>query len=149
MGSVEQYLYFIEHGIIRYYVPEEDGETTFAFCFEKSFAGAYDSLVSRTPAAYQVAALSDTAAWRISYENLQRMYTETAVGNTLGRLIAEKLYSSKIKRELSLLRYTATERYRRLFSEQPELISQIPGKYIASYIGVTPQALSRIRRQIN
>ena len=70
------------------------------------------------------------------------------VGNYLGRFAAEKLFLAKSKRELSLLKYTAKERYLRLFSEQPKIIQLIPMKYIASYIGITPQGLSRIRRQI-
>lgn len=66
----------------------------------------------------------------------------------IGRVAAEILYMEKSKRELSLLSMTAEQRYLNLFSEQQELIRLIPLKYIASYIGITPQALSRIRRRI-
>jgi len=58
------------------------------------------------------------------------------------------MYLRKSKRELSLLSQTAEERYLSLFSDRPKLLKQIPLKYIASYIGVTPQALSRIRKRI-
>jgi len=147
-GDVEQFLYFIESGIIRYYVCDDTTETTFDFCFEKAFASAYDSLVNQTPSSYRLCTLSDTIAWRISYDNLQKMYQKTQVGNVVGRVLAEKLYSAKNQRELALLRLTAKERYLSLFSERPEIIRQIPLKHIASYIGITPQALSRIRREI-
>jgi len=70
------------------------------------------------------------------------------VGNYLGRFASEKLFLAKSKRELALLKYNATERYLNLFTEQPEILKFIPLKYVASYIGVTPQGLSRIRRQI-
>ncbi len=58
------------------------------------------------------------------------------------------MYLIKSKRELSLLSKTAEERYLNLFSDRPQLIKHVPLKYIASYIGVTPQALSRIRKRI-
>ena len=63
--------------------------------------------------------------------------------------MAEKMFLLKSKRELSLLNKSAEERYLNLFTERPILLQQIPLKYIASYIGVTPQALSRIRKRIS
>ena len=83
-----------------------------------------------------------------SYKNLQEVYKKTSIGNTLGRLSSERLFLIKSKREISLLNETAEERYLKLFDERPELIKEIPLKYIASYIGVTAQALSRIRKRI-
>ena len=77
------------------------------------------------------------------------IYSKTAVGNVIGRKAAESLFLEKAKRELALLNDSAEQRYLNLFTEQPELILQIPLKYIASYIGITPQALSRIRRRIS
>jgi hypothetical protein len=63
--------------------------------------------------------------------------------------MAEQFFVGKQKRELSLLTKTAEERYYSLFKYQPKLIKEIPLKYIASYIGITPQALSRIRSRIS
>jgi len=84
----------------------------------------------------------------MSYDGLQTVYRETKIGNSIGRWAAEDQFLKKTERELSLLNDTAEQRYLRLFSEQPKLIEKIPLKYIASYIGITPQALSRIRRRI-
>ena len=86
--------------------------------------------------------------WRISVKDLQEVYKETENGNLIGRRMAENMFLIKSKREISLLNKTAEERYLDLFSERPKLLKQIPLKYIASYIGVTPQALSRIRKRI-
>lgn len=147
-GSIEQFLYFIETGIVRYFICQDTIERTFDFGFEKTFAGAYDSMVLRTPCGYQLGALTDVTAWRISYDNLQQMYQHTKIGNAVGRKLSETLYVAKSKRELALLNLTAKERYLSLFSERPEIIRRIPQKYVASYIGITPQALSRIRREI-
>ncbi len=147
-GETEKYLSFIETGIIRFYIPGEEKELTFHFSFDKEFACAYDSFLTRRPSEYALQALRQTTAWQISYEDLQRVYAQTRVGNYLGRFASEKLFLAKSRRELSLLKYTARERYLNLFKEQPEILKHIPLKYIASYIGITPQGLSRIRRQI-
>ena len=63
--------------------------------------------------------------------------------------MAEKLYLAQSQRTLSLLNQSAEERYLDLFKLRPEVVKTIPLKYIASYIGISPQALSRIRKRIN
>lgn len=147
-GETENHLSFVEKGIVRYYVPDDESELTFNFTFEKEFTCAYDSFLTQTPAEYELQALTDTVIWQITYDGLQNVYAQTKVGNYLGRFAAEKLFLAKSKRELSLLKYTARERYLNLFTERPEILKHIPLKYVASYIGITPQGLSRIRRQI-
>lgn len=148
-GQTEKYLSFIEKGIIRFYLPKEENDLTFSFAFAGGFVSAYDSFLLQTPSAYQVETLSATVLWRLSYEDLQDVYTNTAIGNLVGRHASEDLFLKKSKRELSLLNDTAEQRYLNLFTEQPHLLKEIPLKYIASYIGITPQALSRIRNRIS
>lgn len=147
-GEIEEYLSFIETGIIRYYIPKPDNELTFAFVFEGHFASAYDSFLTRKSSVYEGQTLVKTTLWRLSYKDLQTIYHETEIGDKIGRMASEDLFLKKFKRELSLLNETAEQRYRNLFNEQPHLLQHIPLKYIASYIGVTPQALSRIRKRI-
>lgn len=147
-GETENFLSFVEKGIVRFYIPDNENELTFGFTFDKEFTCAYDSFLTQTPSEYELQALTDTIIWQISYEDLQKVYTHTKVGNYLGRFASENLFLTKSKRELTLLKYNAKERYLKLFHEQPDILKFIPLKYIASYIGITPQALSRIRRQI-
>ena len=149
IGQTEKYLSYIEKGITRFYIPKLENDLTFEFEFETSWVSAYDSFLTQSPSIYQIEALSDTILWSISYEDFQVTYSETAMGNMMGRLACEALFLGKSKRELSLLNDTAEERYLKLFIEQPYLIKQIPLKYIASYIGITPQGLSRIRKRIS
>ena len=66
----------------------------------------------------------------------------------MGRIAAEHLYIEKFKRELSLLNKDAEARYIEMFEDYNELINDIPQKYLASYIGVTPQSLSRIKKKL-
>ncbi len=148
-GETEKHLSFIDEGITRFYVPKEEYDFTIGFTFTNSFFSVYDSFLRQSPSAYTAEAITDTTLWRLSYDDLQIVYTETKVGNLIGRKAAEELYLFKAQREFSLLNKTAKERYLDLFENRPELIRQIPLKYIASYIGITPQALSRIRKEIS
>ncbi|WP_303317171.1 Crp/Fnr family transcriptional regulator [Flavivirga abyssicola] len=148
MGETENYLSFITKGIVRLYIPREEHDLTFGFLFENEFVTAYDSFLSQAPSEYQLDTLTETVLWRISNKDLQEVYKRTNSGNIIGRKMAEYMFLIKSKRELSLLSKTAEERYLNLFSDRPKLLQQIPLKYIASYIGVTPQALSRIRKRI-
>ncbi|WP_293946958.1 MULTISPECIES: Crp/Fnr family transcriptional regulator [unclassified Sphingobacterium] len=148
IGQTENYLSFIETGIIRFYIPKDENELTFDFVFDNDFMSGYSSFLTQTPATYQIEALTNTTLWRLTYKDLQAVYNETEIGNIIGRQASESLFIEKAKRELSLLNDTAEQRYLNLFTEQPKLIKQIPLKYIASYIGITPQALSRIRKRI-
>lgn len=149
LGNTENFLSFIELGFVRFYIPNDEYGFTFNFSFEKEFTCAYDSFLTQTPSEYEMQALASTTVWQISYDDLQKVYAHTQAGNHLGRFASENLFLKKSKREISLLKYTATERYLNLFTEQPEMLKLVPLQYIASYIGITPQALSRIRRQIS
>ncbi|CAM1363049.1 CarD family transcriptional regulator [Tenacibaculum soleae] len=150
IGEIENHISFINKGVVRFYIPKEDKEKeiTFGFCFNNEFVSAYDSFLTQQPSLYELEALTDIEMWSISHDDLQEVYNKTSIGNTLGRLSSERLYLIKSKREQSLLNETAEERYLKLFDERPKLIKEIPLKYIASYIGVTAQALSRIRKRI-
>lgn len=148
-GEVEKKVYFVESGIIRYFIQQgEDKEATFAIIFENQLAGAYDSFLQQIPSEYFVQAIKPSITWSFPIEILQRLYQAVPVANSIGRIACEELFLIKANRELSMYKYTAQERYLNLFSEKPRHIKEIPLKYLASYIGVTPQALSRIRKRI-
>ncbi|MBB6111523.1 cAMP-binding domain of CRP or a regulatory subunit of cAMP-dependent protein kinases [Mucilaginibacter lappiensis] len=147
-GETENYMSFMETGIVRYYIPKDDNDVTFSFSFGNHFTSGYDSFLTRGPSPYQIETLTDVTLWRLTYNDLQHIYADTEVGQTMARHACEAIFLLKSKRELSLLNDTAEQRYLNLFTEEPYLIKYIPLKYIASYIGVTPQGLSRIRRRI-
>ena len=150
LNEVENHISFIQSGTVRLYIPENDPdkEITFGFCFNNEFVSAYDSFLTQLPSTYQLQALTDTSMLSISYEDLQSVYKHTQIGNLIGRLTAERLFLIKSKREQNLLKLSAEERYLNLFEERPELLKDVPLKYISSYIGVTSQALSRIRKRL-
>ncbi|WP_103069505.1 Crp/Fnr family transcriptional regulator [Aquimarina sediminis] len=149
VGQIEKHLSFIEKGSIRFFIPKEENDITFGFYFENQFISAYNSFITQTPSTYQTETLTETILWKITHKDLQEIYNQTEIGNKIGRKIAENIFLTKSKREQSLLNDTAEERYIKLLTEQPYLIRKIPLKYLASYIGITPQALSRIRKRIS
>jgi CRP-like cAMP-binding protein len=150
INEIENHISFIESGVVRLFLPKEnpEKETTFGFSFKNQFVSAYDSFLTQKPSLYQLQALTEISILSISYKDLQEVYQTSQIGNLIGRLTAERLFLIKSKREQNLLNLTAEERYLNLFKERPELIKVIPLKYISSYIGVTAQALSRIRKRL-
>jgi len=148
-GQVENFISFVDTGIIRFFIPNEEQEMTFAFVFENELMSAYDSFLMQTASTYAVQTITPTVLWSFTHKSLQDLYQEVPISNVIGRMACEELYIKKTARELSLLNQNAQERYLNIFAERPMLLQQIPLKYIASYIGITPQALSRIRRRIS
>lgn len=150
LNEIENHISFIEYGVVRLFIPKEDPEKeiTFGFSFKDQFISAYDSFLTQQPSAYQLQALTETSVLSITYSDLQAVYNKTQIGNLIGRLTSERLFLIKSKREQDLLNLTAQERYIKLFKERPELLKVIPLKFISSYIGVTAQALSRIRKRL-
>ncbi len=85
---------------------------------------------------------------RIDYESLQVGYSLSAHHQKKGRKVAEQLYIKGSQRTFSLITKTAEERYLEFIEEYPNLLQRIPLKYLASYLGVTPVSLSRIRNKV-
>lgn len=149
-GETENYLTFVDRGLLRFYVEDKDGnETTVGFSFEGWFMSVFSSFYTRKPSVIYAETLVETCLWRMHYDDLQEMYSQLKIVERIGRLATEQLLLLKSERELSFLTKSAEERYLDLFNKAPHLLQQVPLKYLASYIGVTPQALSRIRKRIS
>lgn len=147
-GQVENYLSFVDEGMVRYYVVAKDKEITIDFAFKNSFYCAYDSFYNRSKTEIYIEALTNCQLYSIGYQDLQDLYQNCEITKKLGRLATEYLLSKKVKREINLLTKSPQERYEELLKEQPKFILQIPLKFIASYLGVVPETLSRIRKRI-
>ncbi len=148
-GQVENHISFIEEGIIRFYILKEANELTFSFIFNDEMLCAYDSFLTRSASLYYAETITHTVLWSFTYADLQKLYQEVPITNIIGRIASEEIYLKKANREISLLNDTAEERYLKLFSDKRNLIKHIPLKFLASFIGITPQALSRIRKRIS
>lgn len=148
-NQIENFLSFVDAGIVRYFMLADGKEITFDFAFAQSFYTAYDSFYSRKNTAIYIEAMTDCKLYSITYDALHHLYNECNTAKELGTLATEYLLNKKVRRELSLLSQTPFQRYQAILEEQPKYIQQIPLKYLASYIGVVPESLSRIRKRIS
>ena len=147
-GKICKSLFFVSKGLLRQYINHDGKELTIHFNEEKTFACDFDSFISQTPSKKTIEALEDTELNIISYENLQKFYAQINKGDCFGRLLLEKIFSSALQHIISVYADTAEQRYLSFLHDFKHLQQRIPQFYIASFIGVTPQSLSRIRRRI-
>ena len=145
-GQVENYVYFILQGGVRNYWVQDGEELCIDFFFEGSFTNSFMSFLLREKSVVSVQALSDTKVERVHVNHIQQLYKDSLNFNKLGRLIAESLYIRRTKRELSLITHSARERYDFLLADNPEFVQRVPLKYLATFLGINPETLSRIRR---
>ena len=146
-GQIENYMSAVAKGCLRHYVCKDGNEINFEFAFENEMS-LYASFLSRKPSLVSIAAIEDVTLISIHYDSLQRLYQD-ARGEKIGRLTTEAYYIWREKREIQLLTLSPEELYLDLLSQYPEYIDRIPQKYLASYLQVQPESLSRIKRRIH
>lgn len=126
-----------------------DGEDhTLMFFDAPCFVTEYVGFLRRDPARFSIVALEDCRLYTWSYDDLQRMYSLSSRGERLGRLIAEGVIAEVINEVRSFRFDTATERYEKLIATFPHFVQRVPQYMVASYLGVTPESLSRIRAKL-
>ena len=139
----------VRKGLLRfYYVDASGGDATKAFRGPGELAAAYAEMLLGAPSRTFIEALQDSEMLVVDYARLQRLYDRHPCWQELGRRVAEHFYLTKEQREFEFLQLSAEERYRRFNKEYPGLAGRIPQYHVASYLGITPVALSRIRRRL-
>ena len=144
-GEVSRKIGFVRQGVFRNFQGRDGDEHTYYFGREGEFIGDYESFLPAQPARHGIQALEDARLFTISHANLQRLYREVREGEKFGRLVAEYLFVDVLRQLTSFYEETPEERYARFVGTYPDLQQRIPQYYIASYVGVKPQSLSRIR----
>jgi CRP/FNR family transcriptional regulator, anaerobic regulatory protein len=147
-GEVCDSVAFINTGCVRIYFPRSGTERTGQFFFEKSWVSDYESLHGKAPSLIGIDALEETELLVLAYADVERLYQEFPEAERLGRLIAEQVVVNLCNRYRSLLDDSPLERYVKLIEQQPQVLSRIPQHYIASFLGIEPESLSRIRKKI-
>ena len=140
---------YIQNGMVRYFVTLPDGEeATKDFSVAGTFTLSFGSAVARVPAQVAIAAVVPTELLVWPYQVLLDLFEANAEWQKLGRRIAEMLYIRKEQRELSFLQLDAATRYKKFCEQFGPYMAQIPQYYIASYLGIRPQSLSRLRKTL-
>lgn len=149
-GQTSTTLKFVISGIYRVYQIKNGKEITSYFNYEhrNPLVASFTSLLKKEPSNEVIECLASGQLISIPYSKWTSLYNTSNALNTFGRLIAEQNYLLAIDRIESLQYKTATDRYNSFIKLYPKLLNLIPMHYVASYIGITPESLSRIRKNI-
>lgn len=144
-GTVSNYTSWIIKGLVRSYYVKDGEEITTKFLWEQGTITSVYSYYSRKPGNENIVALEDTTLASLHYDQMQMLYTKHPAFNYIGRVITERyLYLSEI--EIFYLRkQKAEDKYQYIVKYFPELLQRVPLKYLATYMGMNLETLSRIR----
>jgi CRP-like cAMP-binding protein len=147
-GNLCHKLYFIATGIIRFSLPIDGKERTFVFRDEGVFCSDLESFLKKTPSKFNISAIEPTTVFSITYDNLQVFYNELTYGDRFGRLAIEQQFLGAVNHLTSFYSESPEQRYNSFAGQHKDLLQRIPQYHIASYIGVSPQALCRIKKKL-
>lgn len=147
-GQVCDKVTFINSGYVRLFYDLDGKENTIQFFFENSWYTDFDSFLTNEPTLENVQALEPTEIVQIKKEDLYRLYDEYPIFDRIGRVMAEQAFLSVSRLNKMRANDKPEQRYLNLFTQRPEVVEKIPQRYIASYLGIQPESLSRIRKRI-
>ncbi|MDY6900400.1 MAG: Crp/Fnr family transcriptional regulator [Cyanobacteriota bacterium] len=147
-GDICEFVAFTYKGCLRSFVIKDGKEYTLFFHTENKTFGDYESFQKRKPACFSTQAIEDSEVLIFNHQTMH-LFENAPGGQKLLRLVAEDLAFMLRDKLLSLLIDTPQERYLKLMETQPELLQRIPQYYLASYLGIEPESLSRLKRRIN
>src|SRR5688500_12439497 len=139
---------FVSKGVFRYYIQQEGEDKTYNFASEGDFICNYESFIRQVPSAKHIQAIEKATVLSISMDNLGRFYSEIKEGNLFGRIHIENVYAETVRQLISQYTEIPELRYLKFLKQFPDLSQRLPQYYIASYVGVKPQSLSRIRKRL-
>ena len=145
--KIPQYLYFINSGFMRLFHYDENGEeqTTF-LCSQTGFITSFSSFINQTKSTENVECITDCEVLKISHLDAKQSVEKSDLFKNFFLVMFEKSISLATLRANDLALLNAEQRYQKMIAQQPHFIQNIPLQYIASYLGIKPQSLSRIRK---
>ncbi len=147
-NKVAKCLYFINSGFVRVFHIEEGIEITTQILGTSNFVTSFNSFITGSSANDNVKCVTQCELLRISKKRYNTLSKQSQKWSAFCKKIYERTIASSEERTKDILTLSAEKRYLKLISAQPEIIRNIPLQYIASYIGIKPESLSRIRRQV-
>jgi CRP-like cAMP-binding protein len=148
-GNMCTNLYLIRKGVLRSYVKEGIKEITTWITGEQELVTCITSFGLLQPARENIQALEDCELTGLSYEDLQYLYDHFPESNIVGRKILEKYYRDAEERAFIARLTEATSKYKHFIATKSDLLNRVPLKFIASYLGMTLETLSRIRSKLS
>ena len=148
-GDVCKAVAFVERDVMRLYrVNEDSTEHIVAFALEGSFMADLYSFLTQSPSQYHIDCLEDTEVLQISKANQDLLYEQVPKMERFFRILIQNAYIASTNRISSTLSKSARERYDEFLVKYPGIGQRVPDHQIASYLGLTPQSLSRIRNKM-
>lgn len=148
-GEAVRHFAIVLEGLVRhYYVDAKGRESVKAFRGPGEFSAPYAELIQRKPSRTFIQALAPTRLLTFEVEHFEALAEGSLELQRLARRFVEQHFVTKEQREYEFLQLSAEQRYQQFCAERPEHLSHIPQHQVASYIGITPVALSRIRARV-
>lgn len=149
-GSISRYMAFVNSGCLRVYtIDSKSAEHIFQFAIKDWWASDLNSFLSEQPAEYNIDAIQDSEILVIDKQGRDKLLEMLPKMERFFRLLMEANYVATRKRIIDSLGTSAEERYLNFLKTYPEMFEQISQHQIASYLGITPQSLSRIRKELS
>lgn len=144
-GETEKNLYYIKSGAVRIFLLSAHEEQTIRFGYPGSFINSLSSFIKATPSDFYIQTFRKTTIKMISKKKFLEFANRDSESLQQYIMMLEALITQQIEREVDLLTISPAERLKRVLERSPNLFQQVPLKYIASYLRMTPETLSRIR----
>lgn len=145
--TVERYFYFILRGSGGVLLWNRNNFICIDISYENEILCDFMSFLQQTPSPIEVITFEDSELLRMSKTHYDKL-TQSGIGADISRACSDALFMHKQQQQIDILTKTAKERYTELQHRQTHLLQKIPQKYVASYLGITPQSLSRIRAEL-
>lgn len=146
-GKICRHLYWVHSGLLRIYTLDDDKVTTLSFVEDTHFYTDFESILTQEPCIHAVDCLEPTQVLRMPYEKLLAAYDHSHRVERLGRLMVERAFTNYIRLESSINKNTPLANYEEFETANPQLIQRIPLKVMASFLRITPESLSRLRKK--
>lgn len=143
-NSIDTNIYFIVNGSLRIFVNDETEEHTIRLGYKNNIIAALDSFITSRPSDLNIQALKKTKLKVVGKEAFLHFIENSPENMSLWRILLEELIYQQMERERDILTSSPEERYKRVIKRSPQLFQEIPHKYIASYLRMAPETLSRI-----
>lgn len=149
-GSIANNLYFIESGLLRTYHFLDGKEITTYFACDKQFISVFSSFINQTSSFEILETIEDSNVYELSYNTLIELYKKSSNFEKLGRILAEKNYLCALERTLTMQTKTAKKKYLDFIKNyDKKIVHRVPQHQIASFLGIAPESLSRVRKEIS
>lgn len=149
-GSLCHYFCLVDEGVLMNYYTDENGvDHVLQFAAPMWWTADLYSLTHGTVSSYSIRAVTDSKLLRISRSGLEELYDAQPIFERYFRIIFQNALMAHQRRIIQNIAYTAEERYLNFIDDYPDLEQIIPQKYIASYLGISAEFLSKIRKSVN